>query len=157
MKKVLLAIDCVDKYFDNNQETYFQKTQDILYFLKQTIKKFYDNDDIIFFINSDESSTYEKFIVKDKRYTIINKQKYSAFHNTPLYMYLKDLCNNKIEDLEVHIIGVWTDTNILFTAEELSNYGIKTIVYDKGTITDTKGGQTFAIKLMEKNLGINII
>jgi len=56
---------------------------------------------------------------------IVNTNRYSGFYKTPLDSEL-----NKIKPNKIHIVGVETHTNVLFTAEELRNRNYAVVVHE---------------------------
>jgi nicotinamidase/pyrazinamidase len=88
---------------------------------------------------------------------VIQKRRYSAFHETELDSILKDL-----DPEEVHLVGVCTDICILHTAADLRNRDYAVVVHKDGVETfdapehANEDVNRWALSHMEKILGVAV-
>jgi len=83
---------------------------------------------------------------------VIDKRRFSAFVGTDLDITLRD---KGIEEIE--LAGVVTNICILYTAAMARMYGYKVTVSQKAVASFDQEAHNFALKEMEKTLGITII
>ena len=90
---------------------------------------------------------------------IIEKQRYSGFHNTDLEEILHDICRARestTEDLQVEVTGNCTNICVLYTVEELCNRDIEAIVLRDAVTSFDKAAHEFALGQLETVLGAKI-
>lgn len=83
---------------------------------------------------------------------LVNKNRYSGFHNTELENILQQL-----EPEEVHVAGVCTNICVLYTVEELCNRDYKVLVYRDGVAGFDQQAHQWALQQMETVLGAAIV
>jgi nicotinamidase/pyrazinamidase len=90
---------------------------------------------------------------------IIEKQRYSGFHNTALDEILKNICRvrgGSLQDLEIEVVGNCTNICVLYTVEELCNRDLKTVVFRDGVASFAQEAHEFALEQMENVLGAQV-
>lgn len=88
----------------------------------------------------------------------VHKNRYSAFFQTDLGNYLGLEGQSAQEKVgKVKIVGVCTNICVFFTAEELANRDIPTVVYAQGVASFDLNAHINALEQMQSVLGVEII
>jgi nicotinamidase/pyrazinamidase len=170
MKKVLLVIDMLNDFIRKDGALPCGAAgEKIVPFVKEKIAEFRKcGDDVIFIcdrheIDDKEFNRFPKHCVEGTKgaeiidelkfdgyeKNITGKQRYSGFYGTDLEEQLEIYG-------EAHLVGVCTNICVFFTAEELCNRDIKTIVYKDGVASFDAAAHEYALKEMASVLGAEV-
>lgn len=173
--RTLLLIDLQNDFVEPGGVLYFDGAEKVIPFVLEKIRYFRENGWPIITtqdwheIDDEEFKMFPKHCVKgthgamlqadvlealdgyEKHYKIF-KKRYSAFFGTNFDKLIKE---HNFDNFEV--CGVVTNICVLFTVEELRNRDLKVKVYREGVDSYDKNLHNFALDIIEKVLGAEVI
>lgn len=170
LNKALLVIDMLHDFVSPQGKLYCgESAGKIIPFIRQRIEEFYQKGDKVIFICDNHDPDDREFIkfpphcITDTigaeiiselnfscyRQEIVYKKRYSGFFQTDLAERLKGVD-------QVFLVGVCTNICVFFTAEELCNRDIRTIVYIQGVTSFDQKAHQFALNQMKDVLGVEL-
>lgn len=170
LPRALLIIDMLHDFISPQGKLYCgENTEKIVPFIQGKIKEFQDLGEKIIFIcdcHQEDDQEFSKFpphclkgeegskiipelTLSDQEKQVVYKTRYSGFFQTNLEEMLQGM-------EEVHLVGVCTNICVFFTAEELCNRDIKTIVYQDGVASFNPQAHQFALEQMKNVLGVEL-
>lgn len=167
--KALLVIDIQEDATGNSGRSLFKNTQNFINTANNTIKKFQDNNDEIFYIKHElDNNIFNKLIMGnrfikntkgaeiDSRINIVNNNIYSKNKGNALINPLleKALTEKNISD--IYIIGLDAKFCVYSTAKGCIRRGFKTFIIENAILTGNMKCLPDLLKKYKKK-GINII
>lgn len=170
MPKALLIIDMLHDFLSPQGKLYCgESAEKIVPFIQKKVEEFQKAGDKIIFIcdcHQEDDPEFKKFpphclkgetgakVIPQLAFPgyeeeIVFKTRYSGFFQTDLEAKLQ-----QVE--EVHLVGVCTNICVFFTAEELCNRDMKTIVYQEGVASFDPQAHQFALEQMKNVLGVEL-
>ncbi|WP_227763777.1 cysteine hydrolase family protein [Zhaonella formicivorans] len=182
MARVLFVVDMLNDFMDPRGALYCgDEARKIIPFIKTKIEEYLQSGDAVIYIcdsHDENDKEFAKFPPHAVRGTwgaeiipelkpdsesglvhIVEKQRYSGFHNTDLDKILQNICHHKgctLEGLAVEVVGNCTNICVLYTVEELCNRDIKTIVCRGGVASFDQAAHEFVLGQMQSVLGAKV-
>lgn len=178
MKEILMVIDMENDFLKKNGSLYSgDKARKIIPFVKTQIDDFLKRKQAVIFTrdyhdkNDKEFLTFPPHCIKETdgsriidelvyalqkpNVYLIEKTRYSAFHNTDLENLIQSIGKGK--SLSFTVLGVCTNICVYFTAEELKNRDYKVTVHEEGVASFDEYAHHHALEQMTSVLGINVV
>jgi nicotinamidase/pyrazinamidase len=173
MANVLIVIDTLEGFFRKGYPLFCgEDALKILPFIKKKIEQYNQRYlPVIFLTDSHEpddrefemfpphcvKGTKEAEVLPEildlaKKKVVIPKTRFSGFQNTNLEFYLNGFAPEVVE-----VTGVCTDICVLFTVEGLRDRNYKVRVYRNGVASFNQEAHEFALRHMEKVLGVEVV
>ncbi len=170
MKRVLIVVDMLHDFIRPNGLLYSGPSAEaIVPFVKAKVDEFTAAGDSVIYLADNhlpEDKEFTKFpshciagtpgaeVIEEVLPSagdavIVPKTRYSGFHGTDLEARIQGAD-------EVHLVGVCTNICVFFTAEELCNRDIPTIVYRDGTASFDTEAHEYALAQMKNILGAEV-
>ncbi|AMP20702.1 hypothetical protein AZF37_05515 [endosymbiont 'TC1' of Trimyema compressum] len=178
MKEILMVIDMENDFLRKGGALYSgDKARQIIPFIKKKIDAQLKKKQPIIFTRDYHNENDKEFqifpshciketegsrIIKELTYALqkpnvylIEKTRFSAFHNTELENLLQSIA--KGQDLKFTVLGVCTNICVYFTAEELRNRDYEVTVYENGVASFDEYAHHHVLEQMASVLGIKVI
>ena len=178
MKEILMVIDMENDFMRKGGPLYCgDKARQIIPFVKKKIdeqikrrrpviftRDYHDEKDKEFLMfpphcikETDGSRIIKEFVyaLQKPNVYLIEKTRFSAFHNTDLDNLLQSIA--KGQDLKFTVLGVCTNICVYFTAEELRNRDYEVTVHENGVASFDEYAHHHALEQMTSVLGVKVI
>jgi nicotinamidase/pyrazinamidase len=183
MAKVLFVVDMLNDFMDPQGTLYCgDEARKIIPFIKRKIEEYGEKGDPVIYIcdsHDKDDKEFTKFpphavmgtwgaeIISELKpheesglVHIVEKQRYSGFHNTDLDVILKNICSERgcsSEELVVEVVGNCTNICVLYTVEELCNRDIQTVVLRDGVASFDQAAHDFVLGQIQSVLGAKVV
>jgi len=172
MSHVLLVIDLVKGFCEEGRPLYCgASVKPVISFARKLIEGYNQRDETVIFpcdnhdaddvefelfgphciAGSEESEIVDELRGLARNQIIVPKKRYSSFFGTNLAELLTGLGPDLVE-----VVGVCTNICVLYTVEDLRNHGYKVRVYRRGVTSFDPGAHVWALREMEKSLGVEV-
>ncbi len=170
--KALVVVDMLVDFMNPEGALYIGPTaEDLIPAVKARIKKYRSEGDLVIYVcdhHLEDDQEFEMFpphglqgsggeeiiaeVAPEHGERVIYKRRFSAFFGTDLDLTLRD---KSVTDLE--LVGVCTNICILYTAANARMLSYKVRVPEKAVASFDLEAHNFALKELDKTLGVEII
>jgi len=171
-KKALIVVDMLNDFIDENGTLYCGDTvRTIVPFIKQRLKHFRDNGDLVIFLkdtHEENDREFERFpihclagtwgneiiheLVPESGEKVIPKRRFSGFYETGLENILEDASVNQVE-----VVGVCTSICVMDTVGGLVDRDYNVSVPVEGVADFDLQFHEFALKRMKQTYGAMVL
>ena len=171
MKKTLLVIDMLNDFINEKGSLYIGKAPKLISNISERIKEHRDNGNPIIYIMDKHLENDEEFnmfpshciagewgsevvpeLAPKKGDYLIGKRRYSAFFGTDLDRTLREL-----DIKEIELTGVCTNICLLYTAADARMLNYDVVLHKECASSFDMEAHNFALKEMDKTLGVKVI